>query len=147
MRIRIVPAVVLAAGLVAGGGAVLAQSTPTPSPSPWPTPSPRPSPTSINLPSTDTVKQIINQAIGTLQGNLQQAILNHQNDVTGTVTYFRRFSLQIQTGSSNYRQVNLHQGTTINPTGTTLRNGMRVRVRGESQPDGSLNANEIDLIQ
>lgn len=139
MTYRIAPALVLAAALSTAGPA-LAQPTPGPSPTPTPTPA------GITLPSPDVLKEIINQALQGATLNIQQAILNRQNDITGTVTYFRRFDLQVETAASTYRQVHLHQGTVINPTGTTLRNGMKVRVRGQSQTDGSLNADEIDVV-
>ncbi|HVA38315.1 MAG TPA: hypothetical protein VNJ51_11975 [Candidatus Dormibacteraeota bacterium] len=140
MTTRIAPALLLAAALLASGAPARAQSTPTPSPSP------SPSPSGITLPNMQVLDEILNQAIQTFQQNIQQGILNRQNDITGTVTYYRRFDLQVQTGSSTYRTVHLHQGTIINPTGTTLQNGMKVRVRGQSQSDGSLNADEIDVV-
>ncbi|TAM90435.1 hypothetical protein EPN42_05875 [bacterium] len=140
MTHRIAPAFALAAVLLAAGNPALAQPTPEPSPSATATPA------GVTLPSADVLKEIINQAVQGFTLNLQQAILNHQNDITGTVTYFRRFDLQVTTSGSTYRQVHLHQGTVINPTGTTLQNGMKVRVRGQSQADGSLNADEIDVL-
>jgi len=41
----------------------------------------------------------------------------------------------------------LHQGTVINPRGATIANGQRVNVRGLAQSDGSLNADEITIVQ
>ncbi|TAM58362.1 hypothetical protein EPN52_11000 [bacterium] len=140
MTYRIAQSLTLAAALLAAGSPTLAQAAPAPAPTPTPTPA------GITLPSADVLKEIINQAVQGMTLNIQQAILNRQNDITGTVTYFRRFDLQVETATSTYRQIHLHQGTVINPTGTTLTNGMKVRVRGQSQSDGSLNADEIDVL-
>ena len=51
--------------------------------------------------------------------------------------------LQVQTAPNVYRQIHLHQGTIINPRGTTLTPGMIVDVSGTAQPDHSLNADVI----
>ncbi len=63
----------------------------------------------------------------------------------GSVTYFKRFNLQLQTAPNVYRQVYLHQGTIINPRGATIQNGQRLDVSGQPQADGSLAANEITI--
>lgn len=69
---------------------------------------------------------------------------DHQN-IDGIVVYFNRFDLQLRVGSGQVIPVHLHQGTIINPTGTTLRRGMRVNVRGFGDRDGVLDANRIDF--
>lgn len=51
------------------------------------------------------------------------------------------------TGNYNYGglAVHLHQGTIINPTGTTLRPGMNVRIVGHPNGDGTFEADRIDV--
>ena len=61
----------------------------------------------------------------------------------GKVTYFRRFDLQLETAPNVYREVHLHQGTVIDPRGTSLAPGMTVDVSGSAQSDHSLNADTI----
>jgi len=68
-----------------------------------------------------------------------------RDDVRGVVTSFDHFDLYVQTGYGN-RYVHLHQGTVINPTGATLRNGMDVRIDGYRDRNGTLEANEIDVV-
>jgi hypothetical protein len=65
------------------------------------------------------------------------------NAAHGKVTYFRRYDLQVETAPNVYREVHLHQGTVINPRGTTLAPGMTVDVNGSAQSDHSLNADTI----
>jgi len=65
------------------------------------------------------------------------------NTAHGRVTYFHRFDLQLETAPNVYRTVHLHQGTVIDPRGTTLTPGMLVDVRGVAQPDHSLDADAI----
>lgn len=65
------------------------------------------------------------------------------NTAHGKVRYFRRFDLQLETAPNVYRDVHLHQGTVINPRGTTLAPGMIVDVSGSAQSDHSLNADTI----
>ena len=65
------------------------------------------------------------------------------NTAHGKVTYFRRYDLQLETAPKVYRDVHLHQGTVINPRGTTLAPGMTVDVSGSAQSDHSLNADTI----
>jgi hypothetical protein len=69
------------------------------------------------------------------------------NTVHGEVTYFRRFEMQVRITSNGYRNVHLHQGTVINPRGASIANGMTVNVIGDVQPDGSVNANQITVVQ
>ncbi|MEA2665516.1 MAG: hypothetical protein QOI11_2460, partial [Candidatus Eremiobacteraeota bacterium] len=46
--------------------------------------------------------------------------------ISGVVASFGGYNLQLRNGTA----VSLHQGTIINPTGTTLAPGMRVAIRG-----------------
>ena len=64
------------------------------------------------------------------------------NTLTGTVSSFSPYNLYL----SNGRHVDLHNGTVINPTGTNLSPGMRVRIVGNQNSDGTFNANEIDVV-
>jgi hypothetical protein len=65
------------------------------------------------------------------------------NTAHGKVTYFRRYDLQLETAPNVYRAIHLHQGTVINPRGTTLSPGMTIDVNGSPQSDHSLNADTI----
>jgi hypothetical protein len=65
------------------------------------------------------------------------------NTAHGKVTYFRRYDLQLETAPNVYRAIHLHQGTVINPRGTTLSPGMTIDVNGSAQSDHSLNADTI----
>ncbi len=62
--------------------------------------------------------------------------------LTGIVSSFGGYNLQLQNGMA----VSLHQGTVINPTGTTLTPGMRVAIRGSRNSAGGFNADEIDVL-
>lgn len=62
--------------------------------------------------------------------------------LTGTVSSFSPYNLYL----SNGLHVVLHDGTIINPRGTNLTGGQRVRVIGYRQQDGTFAANEIDVI-
>lgn len=65
------------------------------------------------------------------------------NAAHGKVTYFRHFDLQLETAPKVYRDIHLHQGTVINPRGTSLAPGMTVDVSGTALSDHSLNADTI----
>jgi hypothetical protein len=65
------------------------------------------------------------------------------NTAHGKVSYYRHFDLQLETAPKVYRDIHLHQGTVINPRGTTLAPGMTVDVSGSAQSDHSLNADTI----
>jgi hypothetical protein len=65
------------------------------------------------------------------------------NTAHGKVTFFRHYDLQVETAPNVFRDVHLHQGTVINPRGTTLAPGMTVDVSGSAQNDHSLNADTI----
>jgi hypothetical protein len=51
--------------------------------------------------------------------------------------------LQVETAPNVYREVHLHQGTEIDPRGTTIVPGMIVDVTGTARSDKSLNADTI----
>jgi hypothetical protein len=84
----------------------------------------------------------VQSIINSLGGLLQSTNGNHAQ---GKVIFFKRFALEVETAPRVYRQVLLHQGTIINPRGTTLAPGQLVEIRGIAQSDGSLNADEITL--
>lgn len=65
--------------------------------------------------------------------------------ITGIIVAARPYLVQIQTLGGRYVALKLHNGTLINPLGTTLRPGMRIAVRGEAQNDGSIYTDQIDL--
>jgi hypothetical protein len=81
------------------------------------------------------------QSVLNAVGNLLQT--TNGNTAHGKVTYFRRFEMQVETAPNVYRAVHLHQGTVINPRGTTLAPGMIVDVSGSAQSDRSLNADTM----
>lgn len=69
---------------------------------------------------------------------------NHEQKITGTVSSFDgKYSLQVRDDRGFIDNVELHQGTIINPTGLTLAPGMQVTIYGI--PRGHVfAANEID---
>lgn len=69
-----------------------------------------------------------------------------QRQMQGVVTSFNAFDLYVQAGGRGNQYVRLHQGTIINPRGTTLQNGMPVRVIGYVDGGGTFQANEIDVV-
>jgi len=68
------------------------------------------------------------------------------NHSRGTVTYFKRFDLQLRMPLNTYRDVHLHQGTVIDPRGATIEPGQVLDVVGHANGDGSLNADTITII-
>ncbi|HEY0395230.1 MAG TPA: hypothetical protein VGD01_12110 [Candidatus Elarobacter sp.] len=78
---------------------------------------------------------------------LQRQAVNARNNAQGTVSYFKRFDMQVQCGTNCYRAVKLHQGTVINPRGATPSVGTRVDVNGRTDPDGTLEADTITIQQ
>jgi hypothetical protein len=83
---------------------------------------------------------LVQSVLNALGGLLQTT---NGNSAHGKVTYFRRFDMQVETAPKVYRDVHLHQGTVINPRGTTLAPGMTVDVEGSAQSDHSLSADTI----
>jgi hypothetical protein len=66
---------------------------------------------------------------------------NRGGQLSGQVSSFSPYNLVLSNGT----HVVLHNGTVINPTGTNLTSGQRVRVIGNWNQDGTFNANEIDV--
>jgi hypothetical protein len=126
-------ALVLALGATTLAGA---QSTPAPSPSPIVLPTLPP-----NTPNAQIIQTILN--VGSQI--LQREAINARNNARGTVSYFRRFDMQVQCGTNCYRNVRLHQGTVINPRGATPSVGRYVDVNGHADPDGTLEADTITV--
>jgi hypothetical protein len=119
-----------------------AQSTPTP----VPTPSPIVVPTLP--PQTDAATQaIIRAAAGVLTDVIARSRLNYANNTHGSVSYFKHFDMQVQTGTNSYRTVRLHQGTVINPRGATPAAGTTVDVSGRGASDGAIEADTITVIR
>ena len=87
----------------------------------------------LNNPLVQSLLNSIGGLIQTTNGNV----------ASGKVKFYRRFDLQLETAPRVYRDIHLHQGTVINPRGTTLAPGMSVTVNGTAQHDGSLNADTI----
>jgi hypothetical protein len=109
---------------------------------------PAPTPTPINLPTLPPDSKIapyVQMGIDLLKGVINQQAQANANQVSGRVQSFRPFELSVQTGRNSYRQVHLHRGTVINPTGESLEAGQHVSVVGIAQQDGSLNADTITI--
>jgi|ERR1700688_2054138 len=66
-----------------------------------------------------------------------------QDYITGRVGAFQPYNLWL--GGNNGLHVTMHDGTVINPTGTTLQPGMRVRIWGYWNDNGTFEANQIDV--
>ena len=112
--------------------------------------SPAPTPTPVSLPTLPparTIDPYVKAAIDVLGGVVRQQITNSQNTANGTVSFYKRFDLQVQTGTNAYRTIHLHQGTIINPRGVSIADGQTVSVGGVAQSDGSLNANVVTIQQ
>ena len=63
----------------------------------------------------------------------------------GTITAARPYHVTIRTRAGRSVELTLHNGTIINPRGTTLSPGMRVAVRGVPGPDGAVVTDEVDV--
>ncbi len=100
------------------------------------------------LPPTDPATQaIIRAAADVLIDVINRNRQNAANSTRGTVSYFRRYDMQVRTGANGYRNVRLHVGTVINPRGATPGNGTAVEVSGRGAPDGSLDADTITVFR
>jgi hypothetical protein len=129
----------LAAALLfaaAGTSIGRAQSSPDPVPTPIPVPSMQPAP---------HINPLIQSGIDFVSAIIARNRANAANNASGTVTYFRRFEMQVQCGANCYRNVRLHQGTVINPRGATPGNGTYVDVNGVADSDGTIEANTITV--
>jgi len=67
---------------------------------------------------------------------------NGQGQLTGVVSAFSNFNLQL----NNRQNIQLHQGTVINPTGTTLQPGMQVQIYGRNNGNGTFEADQINVV-
>jgi len=135
------PSLIVTSALVLALGATTlagAQSSPAPAPTPIPMPTVPPS-----TPSSQVLQTILN--VG--QQILQRQAINVRNNARGTVSYFKRFDMQVQCGPNCYRNVRLHQGTIINPRGATPSVGTFVDVNGHTDPNGTLEADNITIQQ
>ena len=123
----------------------LALADPSPSPAPA---TPTPIAQSPVIPSLPAIPgNLINnpyvQALINAVGGLAQT--TNGPSAVGRVTYFKQFDMQLETAPSVYRKIRLHQGTIIEPRGTTIAPGMTLHVNGSAQSDGSLDADQITL--
>jgi hypothetical protein len=135
------PSFILTSALVLALGATSlagAQSSPSPAPTPIAVPT---------LPPNTPNAAIIQTILGIGQQIIQRQAVNARNNARGTVSYFKRFDMQVQCGTNCYRTVKLHQGTVINPRGATPGVGTTVDVNGHADPDGTLQADVITIQQ
>jgi hypothetical protein len=135
------PSLIVTSALVLALGATTlagAQSTPVPVPTPIPVPTVPP-----NSPNAGIIQTII----GVGAQIIQRQAINSRNNARGTVSYFKRFDMQVQCGTNCYRTIKLHQGTVINPRGATPGVGAVVDVNGRTDPDGTLEADNITIQQ
>jgi hypothetical protein len=131
---------VLAGALaLCAGAAALADPPPAPSPTPAAPAAP------FVVPSALLNNPLVQSAIQTVTGAAMREAGFDPNWSRGRVSFFKRYEMQIETVPNKFREIHLHQGTVINPRGTTIATGMRVMVSGTHQADGSLNANEITV--
>jgi hypothetical protein len=115
-----------------------------------PAPAPTPSPIVVATlpPQPDPATQaIIRAAAGIITDAIVRSRLDYANNTHGTVSYFKRFDMQVQTGTNSYRTVRLHQGTVINPRGATPGTGSTVDVNGRGTPDGAIEADTITVVR
>jgi hypothetical protein len=138
MRLRFATLVPVVAVCMLTAGRAGAQSTPLPVPTPIVVPT---------LPPTDpTTQLIIRAAAGVLSDVIARNRAIAANTTHGTVTYFRRYDMQVQIGNTAYRNVRLHPGTVINPRGATPGVGAAVDVSGRGANDGTLDADTITVV-
>jgi hypothetical protein len=130
MKLRVAA---LAAILFASGAAAVMAQTPQPTPTP------------VVVPSLPPTGQIINDVIQAVTNQVTSSYGWNPNRVHGTVTYFRRYDMQVQMQLDKFRNVHLHQGTVINPRGATPSQGQVVDVVGHPDPDGTLEADVITV--
>jgi hypothetical protein len=93
-----------------------------------------------SIPPSVQNNPVVQSVLNAVNGLLQTT---NGNSAHGKVTFFRHFDMQVETAPNVYRDVHLHQGTVINPRGTTLTQGMTVDVSGTVQNDHSLSAETI----
>jgi hypothetical protein len=108
-----------------------------------PTPAPgAPATTIPGVPSDLQNNPLVKSVIDALGGLLQTT---NGNAAAGRVSYFKRFDLQVETAPHVFRSIHLHQGTEIDPRGTSLVPGMSIQIRGSARSDGSLDADVITV--
>ncbi|MFN2459164.1 MAG: hypothetical protein ABR591_00525 [Candidatus Velthaea sp.] len=132
-------ALAIAAGAFARGAAQ--------TPAPQPTPSPIVVPTLPPSASSGPADAILRSAAGIVNDILGRERARAANSARGTVTYFKRFDMQVQMGTNSYRTIHLHQGTVINPRGATPSVGTNVDITGQNLSDGSLDAGTITILR
>jgi hypothetical protein len=137
MKYRVV-ALAAAVLFALGAGASQAQSTPVPAPTATPAPG-------IQIPNLPSTNQIVNDVLQTIAGQATGAFGYNPNEAHGTVSYFKRFDMQVALQLNKFRQVRLHQGTVINPRGARISQGQSVDVWGHSDSDGTLEADTITI--
>jgi hypothetical protein len=130
--------------LAAGGSAAYADPTPAPSPAPA---APMGLPANLPIPASVLNNPIVQSVLQSVTGSATRELGLDPNWSQGRVTFFKRFEMQIETAPNKYREVHLHQGTVINPRGTTIVTGMYVRASGAHQQDGSLDASDITVVR
>ncbi|MFN2461395.1 MAG: hypothetical protein ABR591_12010 [Candidatus Velthaea sp.] len=79
---------------------------------------------------------------GRYNGGYNGGYGNGSSQIDGVISGFSSFNLDLNRGP----HVHLHQGTVINPTGTTLSPGMRVAVFGHPNGDGTFEADQINVV-
>jgi hypothetical protein len=141
MRRSLIATSALVLGLAATSFA--GAQTPAAAPTPLPVPTPIPAPT---LPPS-AVSPILQTIINVGSQVLQRQAINARNNTRGQVSYFKKFDMQVQCGPNCYRNVRLHQGTVINPRGATPSAGAWVDINGRTDPDGTLEADNITIQQ
>jgi hypothetical protein len=113
------------------------------------TPGPVPTSTPVVLPTLAPNARIdpyVRAGFDLVSGFVRRQLENERNNAEGQVTYYKRFDLQVQTGTNAYRNVHLHQGTTIDPRGEAIVPGDRIAVAGAANADGSLEASAITIL-
>ena len=85
----------------------------------------------------------INYMTGNVPARYRGRPYTHES-IDGIIIASWPYHVTLRQGSQVWH-VDLHDGTVINPTGLTLRRGMRVRIDGYRKRDGAFEANVIDL--
>lgn len=139
--VALVASVLFAASMPSLGRA----QTATPSPAPTNAPAPR---SGLVLPSIPpAVSGVLGRIVQQLAGDATAGYGIDPNHVRGAVTYFRRYTLQIRMPLNQYRDIQLHRGTIINPRGATIQTGSVVDVQGHPNANGTLEADAITIVR
>ena len=110
----------------AGSGVAVAQQTPVPAPT---------APSSLPQDAVNAAGNLIKGAFGW-----------NDNESIGAVTFYRGYQMQVRQQLNRYRDIHLHKGTVINPRGWTIQPGETIDIRGRGNPDGSLEADIITVL-